>query len=198
MTDLTRLLAVAAAFGSVAVPAAAQYNPYPNQPGYDYPSYPGQEYPEQTYPGQSYPTPSYPGEAYPGYGYNQGYGGNPVVDIIDQLLGNRYSVTDRQAIHQCARAATEQARAQYGGYGNSYGYNQGFAAPSLRVSSITEVERRSNGLRVRGTLSTGYQGQYRDSYGYPGQGSGDVSFRCNIDYRGVVTDIRIRGYGRRY
>lgn len=191
MTHLAKLLAAAAATGMLGAPATAQYNPYSNQPSYNYPAYPGQ--------------------AYPGYGYNQGYSGNPVTDIIDQLLGNRYNVTDRQAVRQCARAASEQARSQYGaGYGNRYGYNQGFAPPSLRVTSITDVERRSNGLRVRGTLGTGYAGQYGGGYGgqygggygngyaYQGQGQGDVSFRCSIDYRGVVTDVRVGGYGRRY
>ena len=201
MTHLAKLLAAAAATGMLGAPATAQYNPYPNQPSYNYPAYPGQ--------------------AYPGYGYNQGYTGNPVTDIIDQLLGNRYNVTDRQAVRQCARAASEQARSQYGGsYGNRYGYNQGFAPPSLRVTSITDVERRSNGLRVRGTLGTGYAGeyggghggyggyggqygggyggQYGNGYAYQGQAQGDVSFRCSIDYRGVVTDVRVGGYGRRY
>jgi hypothetical protein len=192
MTRLAKVLALGAV---VAAPAAAQYNPYSNQPGYNYPTYPGQ--------------------AYPGYGYNQGYTGNPVTDIIDQLLGNRYNVTDRQAVRQCARAATAQAQNQYGGgYGNRYGYNQGFAPPSLHVTAITDVERRSNGLRVRGVLSSGYQGQYGNGYqgygnaygnGYQGYGNaygnrgyGDLTFRCSVDYRGVVTDVRVgpNGYRR--
>jgi hypothetical protein len=186
MTPLAKILTLAVV---IATPAAAQYNPYPNQPGYNYPAYPGQPY-------QGY-----------GYnqGYNQGYTGNPVTDIIDQLLGNRYNVTDRQAVRQCARAATAQAQNQYGGgYGNRYGYNQGFAPPSLRVTAITDVERRSNGLRVRGVLSSGYQGQYgngNQGYGNPygNRGYGDLTFRCNVDYRGVVTDVRVGSNGyRRY
>ena len=177
MMHYTRLLAAAATIATAAAPAAAQYNPYPNQPGYNYPAYPGQ--------------------AYPGYGYNQGYTGNPVTDIIDQLLGNRYNVTDRQAVRQCARAAQAQAQGQYGGgYGNRYG--QGYAAPALRVTAITDVERRSNGLRIRGTLGSGYGGRYGNGYGYQGQAyGGDISFRCNVDYRGVVTDLRVGGYGNR-
>ena len=103
------------------------------------------QYPQQTYPG--YPQ---------GYGYNQGTG-NPVTDIIDQLLGNRYNVTDRQAVRQCANAARNQALGQYGGYGRGYGYNQGNRAyaNNLRVTAITNVERRSNGLRVSGTMGSG-------------------------------------------
>jgi hypothetical protein len=197
MTIRTHYLAAAAAIGALAVPAAAQTYPgYPQA----YPQYP-QQYPQQTYP--QYPQ----GYGQPGYAYGQGTTGNPVTDIIDQLLGNRYNVTDRQAVRQCARAAQVQAQNQYGGaYGQRYGYNgynQNIAAPAMRVTAITSVERRSNGLRVRGTLGTGYAGQYGNRYGYQGQGygnayaAGDISFRCNVDYRGAVTDIRIGGYGNR-
>src|SRR5205085_4826118 len=128
----------------------------------------GYGYPQPTYP-QSVPQP-YPGQ--PGYGYQQGYGqpgystGNPVTDVIDQLLGNRYSVTDRQAVRQCANAARAQAAQQYGGYGNNgyaygqpygQGYSRGYGA-NLHVTSITRVERRYNGLRVSGMLGSGYGG----------------------------------------
>ena len=117
--------------------------------------------------------------------------------IIDQRLGTRYSVNDRTAVSQCASAAMTQARAQYGsGYGNRYG---GYGtAGTMRVTSITGVERRTNGLRVSGTMSSGagYGGQY--GYQNRGYAGSNVSFRCNVDYRGQVTNVRIRnaGYGR--
>ena len=63
----------------------------------------------------------------------------------------------------------------------------------MRVTSITDVQRRNNGLRVSGLMSSGYAGQY----GYQNRGhaqgyaAGDVSFRCNVDYRGQVTNVRI-------
>jgi hypothetical protein len=198
MTGFTAFLTAAATAGLAAAPAAAQYNPYPSQQGYDYPAYPGQPYPQQ-YP-QQYPQPGY---GQPGYGYNQGYTGNPVTDIIDQLLGNRYSVTDRQAVRQCARAAMSQASAQYGsGYG-AYGqqYGQGYNRyQGMRVTAITDVQRRSYGLRVSGLLSSGGSyGGYAGQYGYQNRGyvQGDLSFRCNVDYRGVVTGLRIRPAGYR-
>ena len=99
MTKIIRLAAAAAALGCIAAPAAAQQLPFP---------FP-QPYPQQTYPQQPYP----------GYGYGQGYGynQNPVTQIVDQLLGNRYDVSDRTAVSQCASAAMAQASAQYGGYG---------------------------------------------------------------------------------
>jgi hypothetical protein len=197
MTHFAKLFTAAALVGTAAAPAAAQYYPQPQYP----------QYPQQTYPG--YPQ-TYPQQTYPGYGYQQGYTGNPVTDIIDQLLGNRYNVTDRQAVRQCARAASAQASAQYGGgYSQGYGgygqrYSQGYG--TMRVTAITDVQRRSNGLRVTGLMSSGYGGYgnqaYGQAYGYNnrGYGAGQLSFRCNVDYRGAVTNIRIgrssayRGY----
>ena len=192
MTNLNRALAAAALAAGLATPALGQY-------------YPPQTYP-QTYPGYGNPNPySYPNQ----YGYSNG--GGVIGQVIDQLLGNRYSVTDRTAVSQCASAVMVQAQNQYRGYGNNgygqgYGYQQGyqqrFAAPAMRVTAITDVQRRSSGLRVKGLIDSGYGGQYGGQYGYQNRGYGDLSFRCNVDYRGVVTNIRIsrndnQGY-RRY
>ena len=49
-------------------------------------------------------------------------------------------------------------------------------------------------------MSTGYAGQYGNQYGQngyqnSGYATGDLSFRCNVDYRGAVTDIRIERNG---
>ena len=175
MTFRTKYLAAAAAIAAVAAPAAAQY-------GYQQP------YPQQAYPG--YAQPAY------GYGqqrYGQAYAQNPVGAIVDQLLGNRYNVTDRQAVSRCASAVMTQASSQYGngnnnGYGHN-GYNRGYS--DLRVTGISDVQRRGSGLRVTGTLgsaSGGYGGQYGNQHG---GGYGDLSFRCNVAYNGAVTNIRI-------
>jgi hypothetical protein len=188
MTIRTPYFAAAAAIGALAAPAAAQTG----YPGYQ------QQYQQvpQPYPGQ----PGY-GYAQQGYsGYNQGYAQDPVSQVINSLLGNRYNVTDRQAVAQCASAAMNQAQAEYGngynrGYANS-GYNRGYNN-AMRVTSITDVQRRNNGLRVSGLMSSGYAGQYGNQYGYQNRGyaqgyaTGDVSFRCNVDYRGQVTNVRI-------
>ena len=63
-------------------------------------------------------------------------------------------------------------------------YNYGL---NIRVAAITDVERRSSGLRVEGLLDTG-------RYGYDPRytRSGDLTFRCTVDYRGVVTNVRVR------
>ena len=203
MTMFTKLLTAAAVVGGVAAPAVAQ-TPYP--------------YPQQPYP---QPAPGQPGYGYypPQQGYGQqgyGYGyqdQNGLGAIIGQLLGNRYNVTDRTAVQQCASAAMAQANAQYrpqNGYGQPYGnaygyndnrgygqgYNQGYGM-NMRVTAITSVERRRSGLRVSGLIDSrgGSYPPYGQAYGYQNQGyaaTGDLSFRCNVDYRGAVTNVRVR------
>ena len=192
---LTLFTAAGAAGLALAVPAAAQ-TPYP---------YPQQPYPPgTTYPPQAYPQPGYPqGQYYPPQGQNPPSQGG-IAQIIDQLLGNRYQANDRDAVARCASAAMARANAQYrpNGYGQGYGYgNQGYPPPmAMRVTAITEVRRRNNGVRVSGLLDSrggGYppQGQpYGNAYGYQNQGyagQGDLSFRCNVDYRGAVSTVRI-------
>jgi len=215
MAIRTHALAAAAAIGSLAAPAAAQY--YPQQPAYPQ---------DQQY--QQAPQP-YPGQ--PGYGYaQQGYSGtdqaaanqNPISQIINSLLGNRNPSTgDRAGVSRCASAALTQAAAQFGvnGYAGSDGY-AGYAgayrpgatgvpgypgvATSMRISAITDVQRRSDGLRIKGLIDSGVD--YRGGYGgdaYQGAGRGgqayatrypshnDLSFRCNLDNRGIVTSMRV-------
>jgi hypothetical protein len=188
MTNLAKLLAAAAAVGAIAAPAAAQ-SPYPYQQPY-----------QQPY-AQPYAQP---------YGYQNN--GGVVGQVIDSLLGNRYNVSDRQAISQCASAAVAQAAAQYrtNGYGNRQGYNQPYGAngynnyATARVTAITDVQRRSSGLRVKGLLDSrggygayGGQGYNSQNRGYAA-GGGDLTFRCTIDYRGAVTDVRVSRNTNRY
>ena len=195
MNTFNSVLVAAAAIGGLAAPAAAQYAPYPQplpgQPVYGQPVY-GQ-------PGYAQPY------GQPGYGQQPyGYNNNPVNQIINQLLGNRYNVSDRTAISQCASAAIQQAGVQYQrepygnayGYNNNRGYNQGYnGAANMRVTAITDVQRRQNGLRVSGLIdSRGGYAPNGQAYGYQNQGyaaTGDLSFRCNVDYRGTVTNVRI-------
>jgi len=198
MNIRTHVLAASAAIGSLAAPAAAQY--YPQQPAYPQAS---PQYQQQVY-GQ------------------QGLAQNPIAQIIDSLLGNRYQASgDRAGVSQCASAALAQATTQYGvnGYAGSDGY-AGYAgayrpgasgvpgypgvATSMRVSAITDVQRLSSGMRVKGLIDSGVD--YRGGYGgqaYQGPGRGgqayatrypshnDLSFRCNLDNRGIVTSMRV-------
>jgi hypothetical protein len=198
MTNILKLLAGTAAIAGLAAPAAAQYYPQPT-------------YPQQAYPQQAYP---YPQQGYPQQGYGQQQGG--IAGIINQLLGNRYAAPDRTAVTQCATAAQAQAATQYGqrGYGYNQGYSQGYgqqygqAYAQPRVTGITNVERRNNGLRVSGVMSSGMAGGYAQQ-GYQGYGqqgynpgyasaTNHLTFRCNVDYRGQVTNVRIRRAAQTY
>jgi hypothetical protein len=229
------LLAAAAATAACATPALAQ-SPYP----YSYPSTtsPYSQPVPQPYPGQpgyGYGQPTYgqPGYGTPGYSYGTqsygrpGYGSSdPVSQIINQLLGNQYNVSDRTAVTQCANAVMADAgrrysRPGYGTYGQAYGqYSQqygqqygqygygqqspygysgrGYASP-MRITQITEVKRRVSGLRVKGLIDSGdYRtGGHAQSYGQGynqyagGYAMGDLKFRCTVDSRGQVTDLRV-------
>src|SRR4051812_31129349 len=128
MTRFAKIMAAAALAGLFAAPPAAQVY--------------GQPYP-QTYP-QGYRGPD--GHPRQPYGGGYGYGGQGVIgNIIDGLIGNRYNVSDRQAVRQCAYAAVQRAESQYRPYfgGQPYAY-QGYNG-YVRVTAITDVQRRNNG-----------------------------------------------------
>jgi len=201
MKAVTKILAGAAvaavAAGGLAAPAAAQY--YPGT-GYGYGQSGGiGQILDVILNGQRY-----------GYGY-QGYNNDrsqidrcvaAVEQRLNQGYGNRYG---------------NQYGAPYGGYGsyntpyggnyNQYGYNQ-YAQGGAKVVGITRVERRSSSTtRVRGVATANvyanqygnpYGGQYNTPYGgqygynnYGYTNAGELSFKCDIDYRGYIRDIDI-------
>ena len=145
----------------------------------------------------------------------------PIRQIVDQQLGARYAASEREAVARCATAALAEGAILYGvnGYAGTAGY-AGYAgayrpgtagvpgfpgvAATMRVSAITAVQRRSDGMRVKGLIDSGVD--YRGGYGgqaYQGAGTGgqayatrypshnDLSFRCNLDNRGIVTSMRV-------
>ena len=207
MKSIVHFVAATAAIGALAAPAAAQYAPqtYPQyqQPGY--PAYGQQPAPAPGQPGYAYTQQGY---AQPGYAYGQqaaGYGQNPVAD---------HRSAARQPL-QCDRPhrglalrerGDDPGAARYGnnGYGN-YGYDQRYGgynrAAAMRVTSITDVQRRTNGLRVSGTMTSAMAAGYSNQVRLPERQRlperclcrHNVSFRCNVDYRGQVTNVRIGG-----
>jgi hypothetical protein len=214
------LLSAAAAVGALAAPAVAQSsNPYQSYPVHQ--PYPYAQPAPQPYPGQ-------PGYGYAQPGYAQPYAANPIEQIINQLLGNntQYTVSDRTAVSRCATAAVAQAQRQYrpygyGQYSQAYGYgqqgygydprypNNGYNSgySRMRVTAITSVERRSStSLRVAGLIDSGaYAQPYGNAYGYQGQRvdpryaqAADLSFRCNVDYRGTVSSVNVSRYNAAY
>ena len=164
----------------------------------------------------------YPAQGYGG-GYGQGYGNNNnnvVGQILNSILGGQnYQQNDRYAIDMCVRATEarlngyqggygyNQGYGNYGGYGNN-GYNQGYNGS--RVTRITNVQRRSSGLKIFGLATAGNNNRYGYSQGYGNQGYGNqgygynqgygrdnqgygnnLRFNCKVNFRGQVTDVDI-------
>jgi hypothetical protein len=145
---------------------------------------------------------------YPGYsGY--GYGGNPVGQVINQVMGGGYGYNgygngqySQVAVNQCVAAVQQRMTggyAPYSGYGSGYSYYPyENSYPGGRVLGISRVEPRSGGgVTVRGVASSG---RYGGAYG--GQQQPDLTFKCKSDYRGYVTDVDINraqsNYGANY
>lgn len=107
-----------------------------------------------------------------------------INNIIDGLIGNRYHVSDRDAIRRCGWAAVDKAERQYRRYftGRPHAY-PGYRG-YVRVVAITDVQRRKPGVRVRGLLDTARNG-------WRGHGRGDVSFRCDTNRKGRVESVQL-------
>jgi hypothetical protein len=122
------------------------------------------------------------------YGYNAyGYGG----------------MNTNVAAQQCT-AAVQNRLYNRTSLGNILGSLVGVPTASGRVLSVTSASPTSYGMRIRGLASSGrtaYNGY--SPYGYGAYGalgygyaaSADLSFKCDVDYRGYVRDIDIN---RRY
>ena len=115
---------------------------------------------------------------YPNYGYGYGYNNN--VTAV--------------AAQRCQAAVQNRL---------SYRSNTGLLGTLLgtrtsgRVIGVTQVTPRRNSVRVRGVASTGRMAYNPYGVGYYGAlGSNyalqpDLSFSCNVDYRGYVRDVDI-------
>ena len=152
----------------------------------------------------------------------------PIRQVVDQQLGARYGASDKEAIARCVTAALAQGAILYGvnGYAGTDGYAgyvgayrpgaagvPGFPgiATNMRVSGITAVQRRSDGMRVKGLIDSGVE--YRGGYGgeaYQGAGGGgepealrhpsnnDLAFRCNLDPAGLVSSLHVERHTTTY
>ena len=152
----------------------------------------------------------------------------PIRQIVDQQLGARYGASDKEAVARCVTAALAEAAILYGvnGYAGTDGY-AGYAgayrpgavgvpgfpgiATAMKVSAITAVQRRSDGMRVKGLIDSGVD--YRGGYGgqaYQGEGAGgqpyanrhptnnDLVFRCNLDPAGLVSSLHVERHTTTY
>src|SRR5262249_12142420 len=110
-----------------------------------------------------------------------------IGNIIDGLIGTRYGTSDREAARRCGWAAVDKAERQYR---NDFRNRRGYAYPGyrghVRLTAITDVQRRLlSRVRVRGLLDTGR------GHGYGSRWGADLSFRCDVDPRGRIYELKI-------
>ena len=113
----------------------------------------------------------------PAYGYNNyGYG--------------NYGNGTQAAADRCAAAV--QQRLSYRTNTNIFGVR---TASSGRVLGVTQVNPNRNTVRVRGLASSGATAPYGlGAFGILGSNysqRADLSFKCDVDYRGYIRDIDI-------
>lgn len=166
MRIMTKMLAGAAGFAAITAAAPAAAQYYP---GY----------------GSTYANP---------YSYNQyAYG------------GGAYGVNAAAAAQQCT-AAVQNRLYNRTSLGAILGSLVGIpTTPAGRVLSVTQERRTGDGgMRIRGLATSGrYAYNNYGPYGYGAYGalgygvnqSADLSFRCDVDYRGFVRNVDIN---RRY
>ena len=111
---------------------------------------------------------------YQGYGYANPYG---------NAYG--YRMNTNVAAQQCTSAVQNRLYTR-NGLGGILGSLVGSYGSSGRVLSVTRVVPNRSFVRVRGLASSG-----RYAYGYGGYGAADLSFKCDVDYRGYVRDVDI-------
>jgi hypothetical protein len=131
------------------------------------------------YYGNRYANPYAYGSQY-GYGTQYSYGANTNV-----------------AAQQCT-AAVQNRLYNRSSIGGILGAVLGSNTANGRVLSITQVEPRGSTVRVRGLASSGRMASYSPygvgAYGALGYGyaqQADLSFRCDVDYRGYVRNVDI-------
>lgn len=119
--------------------------------------------------------------AYP-YGYSP-YGYNPYSYQATQI-----------ATQQCTAAVQQRLQRRTGLTGVVSAL---LGAPTqARVVSVTQVDPRRSSVRVRGLATSGRFAAY-SPYGMGAYGAAgyayqpDLSFRCDVDYRGYVRDVDI-------
>ncbi|MEO6224791.1 MAG: hypothetical protein ABIO80_02920 [Sphingomicrobium sp.] len=182
MKTTIKLLAGAAGFAALAAatPATAQT-------AYPY----GYSQPVSAY-GYAQPVSAY-GYAQP-YGTARTYGTQP-YGYSNYAYGQNTSIAQQQ----CS-AAVQNRLANRQSIGGIIGAVLGVQT-SGRVLGVTSIQPRRNGItRVHGLASSGrYASNAYSPYGvgaygalgYNSMAAADLSFRCDVDYRGYVRDIRV-------
>lgn len=194
MKAVTKIMTSAAGIAALgmAAPAAAQFpggnigsqvigqvlntilNPYGQQQRYQ--QY-GQPYGQYAQPYGQY------GQPYGQYGqYGQQYG-----------QYRQYGINPQAAVSQCSAAVQSRLAQQFSA---GYGYNPYGGYSSARVVSVSSVQPRSSTtMEVRGFATSGRAAAYNPYGGYNTAAAADLTFECDVDYRGYISDIDI---DRRY
>jgi len=120
---------------------------------------------------------------YGGYGYQQPYAYNN-YGYNNYGYNNGYAMNTQVAAQQCT-AAVQNRLYTRNGLGGVLGALVGSYGSTGRVVGITRVTPSNGYTRVRGLASSG-----RYAYGYGN--TADLSFRCDVDYRGYVRNVDIR------
>ena len=130
----------------------------------------------------------YYGYSQPAYGYSQptyGYGySQPAYGYGYSQPAYGYGAMNTSAAASQCTAAVNNRLYTRNGLGGILGALIGSYGSSGRVISVTRVSPNNGYVRVRGLASSGrYSG-----YAY---NSADLSFKCDVDYRGYVRNVDI-------
>jgi hypothetical protein len=125
----------------------------------------------------------YYGYQYPSYGYStRAYGyAAPTYGYTAPAYGYGYAMNTSAAASQCT-AAVQNRLYTRNGLGGVLGALVGAYGTTGRVLGITRVTPNGSYTRVRGVASSGRYGGYNTA---------DLSFKCDVDYRGYVRDVDI-------
>ena len=107
-----------------------------------------------------------------------------------------YGANATQMAAQRCSAAVQNRLSQRGGLNGILGAVLGARTYGGRVLQVTQVNPRRSTVRVRGLASSGANYGYGPygvgAYGAAGYGyAPDLSFRCEVDYRGYSRDVDI-------
>ena len=120
------------------------------------------------------------------YGYGQNYGYNYGYGMNTSTLAQRCTAAVQNRLYYRNTSGVG------GIIGSIFGLSSGTNA---RVLSVTRVNPNRDFVRVRGLASSGriaynpYGVGYYGAVGYGAQP--DLSFKCDVDYRGYIRDIDI-------
>lgn len=125
----------------------------------------------------------------------------PAAAQYYQPYGNAYGYYNNHnaanlAAQRCTAAVQQRLsmRGNRGIIGQLFGINN---YSNARVLTVTQVNPRRSSVQVRGLASSGRMAYNPYGAGYYGMlgsnyaNAADLSFRCNVDYRGYIRDIDI-------